>query len=132
MHNIRELLPRNDYVGKKDRQDRISVLKVSQPKLRKYIDNIGYIWHTVIPETMKFTDKSKVRMHPCPINVTVDEQCFFLYFLSFDTIKKDRKIDAIEKDLTARQVFYSNDHVMWAWHRDFIVKLKHGHLIEED
>ena len=33
---------------------------------------------------IKFTDKSKVGMYPCPISIPVDEQCF-LYFLSLDT-----------------------------------------------
>ena len=60
-------------------------------------------------------------MYPCSISIAVDEQCF-LYFLSFDikTCKSKfykeqlhnpvQKIDAIRKDLTARQIFYSNDH----------------------
>ena len=74
---MRKLLPKTDYVRSKDRQDPISVLKLSQPK-------IGYVGHTVIPKTIKFIDKNKVGMYPCHIGITVDEQCF-LYFLSLDT-----------------------------------------------
>ena len=141
MQIMRKLLPRNGYVRKKDWQDPISVVKLSQPKLIEYVDKIGYVGHTVIPETIKFTDKNKVGMYPCVISITVDEQCF-LYFLSFDTKTGKsklykaqlhdpvQKIDAIEKDLTARQVFYSNDRLFlcgFATHNTF-VKLKHYSL----
>ena len=63
-------------------------------------------------------------MYPCPRSVTVDKQCF-LYFLSLDrkTGKNKlykvqlhnpvQKIDAIKKDLTARQVFYCNDNFIY-------------------
>ena len=47
MQIIKKLLPKNDYV--KDRQDPMSVLKLSQPKLTEHIDKIGYLGHTVIP-----------------------------------------------------------------------------------
>ena len=81
---MKKLLPKNDNVRNKDRQDLISVSKLSQPKLIEYIEKIGYVGHTDIPEMIKFTDKNKVGMYPCPINITVDEQCF-LSFLSLDT-----------------------------------------------
>ena len=41
MQIMRKLLPKNEYVRNKDRQDPISVLKLSQPKLADYIENIG-------------------------------------------------------------------------------------------
>ena len=121
-----------------DRQYPISVLKLSQPKLTEYIEKIGSVGHTVILETIKFTDRNKVGMYPCPISVTVDEQCF-LYFLSLDTktgkskLNKAQlhnpvqKIDGTEIDLTARQVFYSNDHLLLCgFDTDMsFVKLKH-------
>ena len=80
-------------------------------------------------------------MYPCAISITVDEQCF-LYFLSLDTKTSKsklykaqlqnpvQKIDAIEKDLTARQVFYSNDHLfLCGFGADIsFVKLKHYSL----
>ena len=141
MQIMRKLLPKNDYVRNKDRQDPISVLKLSQPKLTEYIDKIGYVGHTVIPKSIKFSDKNKVGMYPCPISITVDEQCF-LYFLSLDTKTGKSKLyktqlhnpvqktDAIEKDLTARQVFYSNDHLFLCGFGTDIsfVKLKHYSL----
>ena len=126
MQIMRKLLPRNGYVRKKDWQDPISVVKLSQPKLIEYIDKIGYVGHTVIPETIKFTDKNKVGMYPCPISVTVNEQRFLFTVNEqrfFITVNEQRfsldtktgksklykaqlhnpvqKIDAIEKDLTA-------------------------------
>ena len=121
MQIMRKLSPKYDYVRNKDRRDAISVLELSLPKLTEYIEKIRYVGHTVIPETIKFTDKRKFGMYPCSIVITVDEQRF-LYFLSLDTktgkskLYKARlnnqiqKIDNIEKDLIAREDFYSNDH----------------------
>ena len=48
------------------------------------IRHLFYVEHAVTSETIKFTDKNKVGMYPCPISITVDEQCFS-YFLSLDT-----------------------------------------------
>ena len=141
MQIMRKLLSKNDYVRNKDQQDPISVLKLSQSKLTECIEKIGYVAHTAIPETIKFTDKKNVTMYPCPISITVDEHCF-LYFLSLDTKTGKSKlykaqlhnpvqnIDAIEKDLTARQVFYSNDHLFLCGFVTDIsfVKLKHYSL----
>ena len=80
-------------------------------------------------------------MYPCPISITVDEQCF-LYFLSLDTKTGKSKLykaqlhnlvqkfDVIEKELTARQVFYSNDHLfLFGFSTDIsFVKLKYYSL----
>ena len=81
---MRKLLSKNDYVRNKDQQDPISVLKLSQSKLTEYIEKSGYAGHTAIPETIKFTDKKNVTMYPCPITITVDEQCFvfFIFFVA--------------------------------------------------
>ena len=132
MQIMRKLSPKYDYVRNKDRRDAISVLELSLPKLTEYIEKIRYVGHTVIPETIKFTDKRKFGMYPCSIVITVDEQRF-LYFLSLDTktgkskLYKARlnnqiqKIDNIEKDLIAREDFYSNDlFFIWVWHRHFV------------
>ena len=132
MQIMRKLSPKYDYVWNKDRRDLISVLELSLPKLTEHIEKIGYVGHTVIPETIKFTDKSKVGMYPCPIIITVDKQRF-LYFLSLDTKtgksklykaqlnNQIQKIDNIEKDLIAREDFYSNDlFFIWVWHRHFV------------
>ena len=138
---MRKLLPENYYVMSKDRQGPISVLKLSQPKLTEYIEKIDYVGYRVILTTIKFTDKNKVGMHPCSISITVDEHCF-LYFLLLDTKTSKSKLyeaqlhnpvqktDAIEKDLTARQVFYSNGHLFLCWFGADIsfVKLKHYSL----
>ena len=80
-------------------------------------------------------------MYPCPISITVDEQCC-LYFLPLDTktFKSKlykaqlhnpvQKIDAIEKDLNVRQAFYSNNHLFFCGFGTDIsfVKLKHYSL----
>ena len=55
---MRKMLPKNNYVRNKDRQNPISVLKLSQSKLTEYIGKSGYVRHTVTPETIKFTDKN--------------------------------------------------------------------------
>ena len=46
MQIIKKLLPENDYIWKKYRQDLLSVLKLSQPKLTECIEKIAYVWHT--------------------------------------------------------------------------------------
>ena len=38
----RKLLPKIEYVRDKDRQDSISALKLSHPKVTEYIEKIGY------------------------------------------------------------------------------------------
>ena len=58
MQIMRKMLPKNNYVRNKDRQNPISVLKLSQSKLTEYIGKSGYVRHTVTPETIKFTDKN--------------------------------------------------------------------------
>ena len=76
-----------------------------------------------------------------PLVFTIDEQCF-LYFLSLDAKTGKSKLykvqlhnpvqetDVIGKVLTARQVFYSNDHLfLCGFGADIsFVKLKHYSL----
>ena len=57
MQITRKLLSKNDYVRNKDQQDPISVLKLSQSKLTEYIEKIGYVGHTAIPETILLIKK---------------------------------------------------------------------------
>ena len=83
------------------------------------IRHLFYVEHAVTSETIKFTDKNKVGMYPCPISITIDEQCFSYFcrlipkLLKVNLTKRSciiwlKKVDAIKKDLTARKVFYSN------------------------
>ena len=80
MQIMRKLSPKYDYVRNKDRRDAISVLELSLPKLTEYIEKIGYVGHTVIPETIKFTDKSKVGMYPCPLLLLLINSVFYIFY----------------------------------------------------
>ena len=52
---MKKLITKNDYVKNKDLQDPIVVLKLSDDKLIEYLASVGYVVHTIIPETTKFT-----------------------------------------------------------------------------
>ena len=70
MRAIRKLVPKNDPVRNKDRQDPVAVLKLSSTGVTDYLKEIGFIGHTVIPETSKFTNNNKVRMHSNPTGLS--------------------------------------------------------------
>ena len=59
MAEMKKLIPKNDYVRNKDRQDPIAVLKLSDDKLVDQLSKVGYVVRTVIPETTKYTEKNK-------------------------------------------------------------------------
>ena len=88
---MRKLVPKNDHVKNKDRQDPVAVLKISSTGVTDHLKEIGFISHTVTPETPKLTNNSKVGMHSNPIGLSVCSYRY-IYMLNFDTNTKLSKI----------------------------------------
>lgn len=68
---MREFLPKNDHVKNKDRQDPMAVLMLTKEDLAKYLTELGYVGHTLIPELDKFTENNKIGAFPHPISVAI-------------------------------------------------------------
>ena len=112
---FRKLIPKNDHVKNKDRQDPSAVLTLSSNRLTDELKNSGYVCHTIIPELDKYSADNQCRMYPSPISVVVPSYGW-IAFLSFDvktslcTLFKARlhspvdHIAAIAKNLKARDV----------------------------
>ena len=62
---IKKFLRNNDYIRNRERQDPRAVLKLCNKDLTEYITNIGYICHTIIPETVR----SKLPIVSTPIQI---------------------------------------------------------------
>lgn len=120
MAQMRKLIPRNDHVKNKDRQDPSAVLTLCNNNLTSFLANVGYVCHTIIPELDKFTDNNRLGMYPSPISVSV-AKFGWLLFLSWDsklssaTLYRARlhspidKISAIRKNLPSTQVQCKNN-----------------------
>ena len=92
---MRKLVPKNDHVKNKDRQDPVAVLKISSTSVTDYLKEIGFISHTVIPETSKFTNNNNIRMHSNPIGLLVGSYGY-IYMLNFDMKTKLSKITTFQ------------------------------------
>ncbi len=73
------------------RQDPTAVLKLCQPFLCDYLENLVYITHTIVPETIRFTEKNQTGSHRNILRVAVDAHGW-LIFLCFDEEEKTSKI----------------------------------------
>ena len=91
MRAMRKLVPKIDHVKNKDRQDPVAVLKISSTGVTDYLKEIGFIGHTVIPETSKFTNNNKAGMHFNPIGLSVPSYGY-IHILNFDAKTKLSKI----------------------------------------
>ena len=91
MRAMRKLVPKNDHIKNKDRQDPAAVLKISSTGVTNYLKEIGFIDHAVIPETSKFTNNNKVGMHSNRIGLSVGSYGY-ICMLNFDTKIKLSKI----------------------------------------
>ena len=91
MRAMRKLVLQNDNVKNKDWQDPVAVLKMSSTGVTDHLKEIGFIGHTVIPETSKFTNNNKVGMHSNPMDLSVGSYGY-IYMLNFDTNAKLSKI----------------------------------------
>ena len=115
MDRFRNLIPKNDHVKNKDRQDPSAILTLSSKNLTDATIDIGYVCHTIIPELDKYSADNQSGMYPCPISITIPSYGW-IAFLSFDTkfgsstLFKARlhspvdKITALAKNLKAKEV----------------------------
>ena len=120
---FKRLIPKNDHVKNKDRQDPPAVLTLSNSKLTDELSNTGYVCHTIIPKLDKFSPDNQVGMHTSPISVAVP--CYgWIAFLSYDvktstcTLFKARlhspvdKIIAMRKNLKVKEI-HSSDGIIF-------------------
>lgn len=124
MRTLKTLLPKNDYVKNKDRQDPVAVLKISHIDVTDYLKDIGLVGHTIIPETSKFTNNNKVGMHPNPISLSIGP-CGYIYVLNFDIKTQSSKItkfqlhnpidkfETIASGLTAISISYFEGRIFY-------------------
>ena len=122
---FRKLIPKNDHVKNKDRQDPSAVLALTTNKLTDELKTAGYVCHTIIPELDKYSADNQTGMYPLPISVGVPSYGW-IAFLSFDvksstsTLFKARlhspvdKVTAIAKNLKARHMQCSDGTIFLA------------------
>ena len=79
MKIMKNLTRKNDYVRNKDQQDPIAVLKLSDEKVIKHMKEIGFVVHTLIPESTKFVQKNKIGIFSDPLSLSLDPYGFFFY-----------------------------------------------------
>ena len=80
---FRKLLPKNDHVKNKDRQDPSAVLEPTKQSVIDELSQTGYVCQTIIPELDKFTQENRMEMIPSPISIAVANYDWIL-FLAFD------------------------------------------------
>ena len=112
---FRKLIPKNDHVKNKDRQDPSSVLTLTSKNLTEALNDIGYVCHTIIPELDKYSADNQHGMYPSPISIAIPSYGW-IAFLSFDamssssTLFKARlhspvdKVTALGKNFKAKEI----------------------------
>ena len=121
---MKKLIPKNDYVRNKDRQDPIAVLKLPNDKLVDQLSKVGYVVHTINPETTKYTKKNKIGMYTNPIDI-----CFgpygYLFMITYDNVKLESKIFNVQlhnpvekieflKSVKGRQIWYRKGRLFYS------------------
>ena len=116
---FRRLIPKNDFVKNKDRQDPTAVIALTSDKHTKELEEIGYVGNTIIPELDKFSTDNTIGLYPSPISVDVASYGWIV-FLSHNincgtsSLYKARlhspvdHITIIRKGLHATEVHYSD------------------------
>lgn len=116
---MRKLVPKNDYVRNKDRQDPMAVLKLTEENLTSFLESLDYVGHTIIPELDKYTEHNQVGMYPNPISITTGPFGSLL-FLTFNSATGKSnlyqaqlhspitKVQAVAKDLSANEIHYQD------------------------
>ena len=95
MAEMKKLIPKNGYVRNKDRQDPIAVMKLSNDKLVDQLSKVGYVIHTIIPETTKYTKKNKVGVYTNPIDICIGPYRYLL-MITYDDVKMESKIFKVQ------------------------------------
>ena len=113
--NMKKFLPSNDHVRNKDRQDPKAVIKLTERNLTEYLSTLGFVGHTIIPETDRFTESNKVGMYPCPISIATGQFGYLLFLTQNSQSKRSslyiaqlhnpvQKITMLLKDIEATKV----------------------------
>ena len=114
---FRKLLPKNDHVKNKDRQDASAVLELTKQSVIDELSQTGYVCQTIIPQLDKFTQENRMGMIPSPISIAAANYGWIL-FLAFDeksntsTLYKARlhspvdKLISLKKGTRAKEVHY--------------------------
>ena len=95
MAEMKKLIPKNDYVRKKDRQHPTAVLKLSDDKLVDQLSKFGHAVHTIIPETTKYTKKNKVDMYTNHIDICIGPYGY-LFMITYDKVNMESKIFKVQ------------------------------------
>ena len=93
MTRMKKLIPKNDYVRKKDRRDPTAVLKISDDKLVDQLSKVDYVVHTIILETTKYTKKNKVGMYTNPIDICIGPYGY-LFMITYDNVKMESNLQS--------------------------------------
>ena len=96
MAEMKKLIPKNDYVRNKDRQDPNAALKLSDDKLVDRLFKVGYVVHTIIPETTKYTEKNKVDMYANLIDICICPY-EYLFMITSGNVKTKSKIFKVQQ-----------------------------------
>ena len=122
---MRKLLPRNDHVRNKDRQDPAAVIRLADEKLIEYLQKQDFISHTIIPEIDHFTEYNRVGMYPHPISISVGPFGSLLFLtLNQETGTSNlymaqlhnpvQKVEVIKTAVPAKEVHFNNNVVFLA------------------
>ena len=99
---LRKLIPKNDYLKNKDRQDPSAVLALADRRVTQELTKVGYVCQTIIPELVRYSAHNRIGNFPLPISVAVASYGW-LAFLSFDcksetsTVYKARLHSPVDK-----------------------------------
>ena len=117
MAEMKKLIPKNDYLRNKDRQDPIAVLKLSDDKLVDQLSKVGYVVHTIIPETAKHTEENKVGMYTNPIGICIGPYGY-LFMITYDYVKMERKIFKVQLHNPVEKIEFLKSVKGWQiWYR---------------
>ena len=78
-NTIKKFLRNNDYVRNRERQDPGAVLKLCNKDLTEYVTNVGYICHTIIPETVQSTTSNSLNTNPNIVNICVGPHGYLFF-----------------------------------------------------
>lgn len=124
---FRKLIPKNDHVKNKDRQDPSAVLTLTNKKFTDELRNASYVCHTIIPELDKYSSDNQLGMYPSPISIAIPSYGW-IAFLSYDvkssmsTLFKARlhspvdKISPIARNLEAKEIHCSDGIIFLVSH----------------
>ena len=81
---VRNLIPRNDHVRNRDRQDPSAVLSLTSEPLLAFLSRTGPVSTTIIPETSNFTADNRPGMYPKPVSVAVGSYGWLYFLCNYD------------------------------------------------